>query len=351
MSTKKIILFSQDGVGGAEKITSIIGNQLYKEGNKVLFCLVNCNNKKSISGFLTKGVRIIKIFPKGVSHFVYKIFTILHKEQPDVVFSSVLNINNKVLLLKPLFPNTKFIIRCDTNFRGYKKRQLFLIKLTYTMADLIIAQTNEMKEELTSLLKIDSAIIKVLPNPIDEERITDSLLNSHNPYNTAKKHIVAVGRFRNVKGFDLLLEAFIILNKRRNDLDLYFVGDYTSDKEGVVEQLRKRIQEESIEEIVHFTGFQTNPYSFIKFADCFALSSRWEGLPNVVIESLYIGTPVVAFNCIPVIERIINEGVNGYIVPNGAVKEFADALNKGVDMGEVKSIYIPSEISDFTRLF
>lgn len=351
MSTKRILLFSQDGVGGAEKITSMIGNQLHKEGYEVLFCLINCKSQKSISEFINKGIQILRIASTSVPRLVLRIFSVIKHTKPDVIFSSVININNKVLLFKGFFPNTKFIIRCDTNLRGYNKKQLFYIRATYKKADLIIAQTAEMKDELTQVMSIPPNKIKVLSNPIDKDRIQSCISNTPSPFENNKKHIVAVGRFRRVKGFDLLIEAFILLYKKRKDVDLYIVGDDTNDKEGVVKQLRDRISEESIDGIVHFTGFQTNPYSYMKYADCYALSSRWEGLPNVVIESLFLGTPVVAFNCIPVIERIIDDGVNGLIVPNGNIAELSDALNRAIDFGEVKSTYLPSEITDFTVLF
>lgn len=59
---------------------------------------------------------------------------------------------------------------------------------------------------------------------------------------------------------------------------------------------------------VFCVGFKNNPYVYMKHADCFVLSSRNEGLPNVMIEALYLGTPVAAYKCIPVIERIVDEG-------------------------------------------
>ena len=77
---------------------------------------------------------------------------------------------------------------------------------------------------------------------------------------------------------------------------------------------------------VHFHGYIKNPYPYYKFADLFVLSSKWEGLPNVVLESLFLKTPVVVTNCIPYLGKIIKSGKNGYIVEYGDYQSMANAI-------------------------
>lgn len=81
------------------------------------------------------------------------------------------------------------------------------------------------------------------------------------------------------------------------------------------------------------------------------LSSRWEGLPNVLIEALYLGTPVAAFKCIPIIERIVKDCVEGVLAEKENVNALANAMAKAVDFGRISARYEGATIANFTELF
>jgi glycosyltransferase involved in cell wall biosynthesis len=115
--------------------------------------------------------------------------------------------------------------------------------------------------------------------------------------------------------------------------------------------ITEKAKKNNIEGKVHCVGYQKNPYPYIKYADCFVLSSRWEGLPNVLIEALHLGTPVAAFRCIPIIERIIDNRGNGFTAEKENVTSLAQAMSKSVDLGRIHSSYKSSQIEDFTKLF
>ncbi|RYF19990.1 MAG: glycosyltransferase, partial [Flavobacteriales bacterium] len=100
-----------------------------------------------------------------------------------------------------------------------------------------------------------------------------------------------------------------------------------------------------------FIGFTDNPYIYMKFADCFVLPSRNEGLPNVVIESLFLGTPVAVTASVPVIRRIVRDGIDGFIVDVDDAEGLADAMVKSVNLGRVSSSYKSATREDFEKLF
>ena len=81
------------------------------------------------------------------------------------------------------------------------------------------------------------------------------------------------------------------------------------------------------------------------------LSSRNEGLPNVLIESLYLGTPVAATKCIPVIERIVRDGQDGFLAETENVESLANAMLKASSLGRVESCYQAAGLDEFQRLF
>lgn len=351
-TVNKVLFFVQDGVGGAERMSALIGRNLDREKNDVCFCLVKRPSKSSITDFLPADIRKIWISNRNSIDLLVNIAKILIKENPSIVFSSVFNLSNKILLLKWLVPKAKFIIRCDNYMYTYSDKQQKVLKRVYPKADIIIAQTEEMGQELTDQAGIPLEKVRVLHNPVDKALIDSKIEGAKNPYLiNGKKHFVAVGRFNPQKGFDLLIEAFIKVASVRNDVDLHIVGDTSVGAGSVAEAVRKRAEVEGVSDLVTFYGYQDNPFPYIRFADCFVLSSRWEGLPNVLIEALYLGTPAAAFKSIPIIERIVNEGEDGVLAEKENVSSLAKAMMEAVDMGRVKSSYKSAQISDFTELF
>jgi glycosyltransferase involved in cell wall biosynthesis len=220
------------------------------------------------------------------------------------------------------------------------------MKIYYKKVDMIIAQTDEMAKELEQFYKIDKEKIKVIMNPVDTKHIDESVENAKNPFENGKINVVASGRMGIEKGFDVLIESFAKVVEKRSDFHLHILG---RDIDGNLEKLQKRIAELAISENVTFHGFQKNPYPFYKFCDLFVLSSRREGLPNVVLECQYFGKPVVATKCIPVIERLINNGKNGFVVDVEDVAGLADAI---LNFRQLKGEKIfRDSIGEFVKVF
>lgn len=347
----KVLIFVQDGVGGAERMSVLIGKNLAPEKFDVCFCLIQRTVKSSIADFIPHGMQIKRIPNRNPIHLMCGIVYTILKEKPYAVFSSVFNLSNKYLPFRWMFPKTKVIIRCDNYLYTYNEKQQKIISRLYPKADYIIAQTQEMKDELVNI-GIDEAKVKALQNPIDRQTIDKKVAGTESPYpDNGKKHFVAVGRFNEQKGFDMLIDAIIQVHKSRQDVDIYIVGDYSIGNGHIHQSIMLKAKDAGVEDLVHCVGYKDNPYVYVKNADCFVLSSRWEGLPNVLIESLYLGTPVAAFKCIPVIERIIEDGVTGYCAEKDSVSSLADAMIKTLELGKIASSYKSANIEDFTKLF
>jgi glycosyltransferase involved in cell wall biosynthesis len=103
---------------------------------------------------------------------------------------------------------------------------------------------------------------------------------------------VAAGRLSPEKGFDLLLSAMSIVRKRLPESDLTILGEGT-----LAGQLSAQAERLGLNPCVCFAGFRQNPWPYFKHATALVLPSRYEGLPNVVLEGLALETPVVAFDC------------------------------------------------------
>lgn len=354
LKRRKLLVFAQSGVGGAERMSVTITKTLDPSHFEVKYYLLG-EVKEGIAPlekFIPQKLIVHHIISTNPIILIAYFFGILLREQPDIVFSSVLNINNKLLLLKYIFHKTKFVARCDNYLYTYTDKQKLAVKRTYSLADIIIAQTDEMKYELCNQIKIPNDKILVLQNPVDIETIKLKIREGNNPYTNEKKiRYVASGRFAYQKGFDMLIESFNIVKQHQPDSELYIIGRNDGDCSDYYISVLDIIKKYKLEESVHCVGFQSNPYVFVKYATCFVLSSRWEGLPNVLIESLYLGTPVAAFKCIPVIERIISENVDGFLAEKNNIYSLAESMLKASSLGRVHTNYKSANISDFHSIF
>jgi glycosyltransferase involved in cell wall biosynthesis len=130
--------------------------------------------------------------------------------------------------------------------------------------------------------------LKVIPSPINKELIQKKSLEYIPDIN--EKYIINVGRLESVKNVSLLIESFAYAVENFDfDYSLVIVGSGN-----LLENLQSLSKQLNIEDIVHFTGILPNPYPWIKHAELFAFTSKNEGLPNVLLESLSCNTNIIS---------------------------------------------------------
>lgn len=348
-----ILFFILDGIGGAERVMVNLAKILSADGFNIHFVIVHKGsyNRQSIAKLLKDDFPYSWINYKGQLSFIRDLYATIKKFNPDIVFASAMHINQRLLLISPLFPKTKFIVRNDNYLYTLPKFKQLTLKYTYRLADRIIGQTKEMGEELKKI-GLNPEKIKVIKNPIDADLI-DLKIKEPNPYSNLqnKKIFLGCGRFSYQKGFDLLIEAFAIIAGKIPDSVLYILGNINYGDRKIYNQLIILIEKFGLQDKVYFTGHVDNPYKYIKNADVFVLSSRWEGLPNVLLESEYIGTPAAAFRCIPVIERMIKEGTTGYTAEAENIESLADAMIKCTSIGHYENSDTHSNSKEWISAF
>lgn len=350
---KKVLVFTTDSVGGAERVSVTIGKMLRAHEYDVVFAVVRHGAANStITDFIPKGFSVIFIDDAGPIGMARKLIKTISAVRPDYVFASAMYLNTKILPFRFMFPRIKFIIRSENNVGMFNRRQLWQMRWSYRLADRIIAQNREMKSGMTDLLGIPEDKIVVLHNPVDTQYIDEKVKDAVSPYSESESPVfVASGRFAYQKGFDVLANAFALVAKELPGAHLYILGDTDYEGGKVYRQIMEVAEANGIQERIHCPGFMTNPYPFIKYADCFVLSSRMEGLPNVLVEAQYLNVPAAATTCIPIIKEIITDGVNGYWAGVDDEKSLAEAMEKAVKLDNVTSGYTPSSEKDFVDLF
>jgi glycosyltransferase involved in cell wall biosynthesis len=189
-----------------------------------------------------------------------------------------------------------------------------------------------MKRELLQLVPSLSSKIEVVSNPL----LLPSPLPAPHPFPSNLFNLLYVGKLRPEKGVDLLLKALSLLPSRYH---LWIVGD--GPELPSLQNLTARL---SLRERVHFLGPTSNPYPYYRGADLLVLPSRYEGLPNVVLEANGSGLPVVAFNCPGGTGEVVVEGVNGLLVECENWERLAERIEEGANRP-----WDREKIAEFTR--
>lgn len=192
-------------------------------------------------------------------------------------------------------------------------------------ADRVLGCCDGVSRALVEHLRLDPARVGTLVNAVDVERVTAL---SREPLEVAREPgvftVVHAGRLAPQKNQALLLDAFAALGERPAELWMLGEGPLRAPLEAQAQRL-------GIAERVRWLGFRANPYPFFRAADCFALSSDHEGLPNAVIEAALCETPSVATRCRYGPDELIDDGGTGRLVPVGDARAFAAALAELAD--------------------
>ena len=345
---KKVLFFIPSMCGGAERQAIIISRCLPDDEFTVCYYLSGEENQ--LEKFLPKGRKVVyRKVPKHTYRLLCYMRKVIRTEKPDIVYGAGMPVNWR-LVIAAMFTCCKIVLRNENYIYTQGLMQKLRLALTYPFADYVIAQTEEMTNGLVKTLRLRKELVHTVANAIDKQNI-DQYVSAPSPYNdTNHIRFVAVGRFQPEKGFDLLVRAFKIVKDKVDNAELYIVGEYYGKNE-VYREVMDYVQTKGLKGCVYCTGFKENPYVYVKNADCFVLSSRNEGLPNVMIEALYLGTPVAAMKCIPVIERIVEEGKNGFLAAKDSVEELADAMLKAYRLGRITNTYAPHTEEIFYQIF
>ncbi|MBI5899441.1 MAG: glycosyltransferase [Rhodocyclales bacterium] len=217
----------------------------------------------------------------------------VRRVRPRVVFSTLGYVNLAVLALRLFFPrNTRVWIReanlpsiSLANNRAPRMMRLGYRRL-YPRADLLICSSQRMADELTRDFAVPPAAIRILPNPVDEAEIRRLAATRPNR-ETGGRLFVAAGRLTHQKGFDRLLRLMAEMPDADSRLTILGDGPQRDELVGLARDLGMTGR-------VMFEGFVKNPWGHFAIADALLLPSRWEGMPNAVLEALAVGTPVIA---------------------------------------------------------
>ena len=328
MSNKIKVLFILPDLepGGAQRVIITIFKRISREYFDPHLLIIN--SKGPMRNLLKDDLKIHKLGNRRVRDSIFHIIRYSHSIRPDVIISTLGHLNLVMSLIKKFLPRKTILLVREANtpsmslkYTSNPSLYFSLYRLLYHLSDGIICNSYYMKKDMEELFPRTKAKTVLLRNPVDTRWIREMSGEFTQDYPDGVFRLVSVGMLSYQKGFDRILKVLDLALKKVPDLHLTIVGG------GIyLYELKRLVHNYGIGSKVTLTGYQTNPYPYIKGAHLFVSGSRWEGMPNAVLESLACGTPVIAFDCPGGISEIINDGKNGWLIKNGDIKGMADRI-------------------------
>lgn len=325
------------GGGGAERAMVLFCGALHRMGYTVK--LVCAKAEGRYSSLVPPGVEIVDLKASRMLSALAGLRRVIKTYRPVAVFSTIVHANLAALLARIGVAGTRVIIRESNAPLSEEKRTLgrkvshLLAKFLYPRAHAIISVSEKVREELQLMCPSAHERIIVSPTPVVDdfliEQADQALPEEEQGYFNKNPTVVAVARLHPQKNLSLLLKAVARVNQER-PLQVVILGDGA---------LREALSDEAlrlgIADRVRLLGFKANPFAYMRAARALVLSSDYEGMPNVIIQALSLGVPVVSTDCPGGSREVLKGGQWGYLSPVGDAYALAASIILALDAPKV----------------
>ncbi len=326
MTQKKLIIFMPSiEMGGVEKNLFIISNYLSSKFKETTLVTSSTNTQN-----LEKRIKVTRfnLFNNLFKSRSLKIFIsciLLIKEITKNQFSDVtilsFQANIYSILIAKIFKK-KIIVRLNSSPTGWLKNSFkkYIFKKIYSLSNLIIVNSQEFKNEIKKRFNLKSTCIY---NPLDKKKITSKAKKNLkiNPYKTKNSlKLICIGRLVDQKDHLTLLKSINDI-KNKIEVELILIGQGKNKN-----FLNQYIKINRLEKIVKILGYKKNPYPFIKHSDILVLTSKYEGLPNVLLEAIVLKKFVISSNCPTGPKEILDNGAGGMLFKTGNYKDLSKKI-------------------------
>lgn len=290
MERDRVLILVPSLAGGGQERQAIQTAKLLLESYEVYLVVFTLRKQKYASDVPIIDLNLptqrgpIRKFFQQVKR-AYKLFQLRRKLHPLAVFSFGDTANLSAVLSHGYGYNI-------VSIRGYAgARKSFINTYIFRRANLITCVSKEIKARIDELFHRFSSKTRVIYNALDLKSIRRESQET-GVGKLSEFQIISVGRLTKIKGLRHLLRAFKMLVDRKLDVTLLMLGDGEE-----MSSLVKLAETLGIAPRVHFLGFQSNPYAYMRNSDLFVLTSIHEGFPNVILEAMACGLPVVSTDC------------------------------------------------------
>lgn len=293
-------------------LCNVLGEK--KEYEIVLISLRTKSDSKP-SYELNQNVKVIHMSSNGIINgsvkayinFILTFIKIIEREKIDIAVGSTHAIN----ILLCIFKKYIKIVGCEHfNYDACSKKSKIFRRIMYPYLDAVVLLT---KADAANYSFVDKERLFVIPNIISFKNEEKAILNN--------KRIIAIGRLTAQKGFDFLIKAAAEMKEK---LPEWKVDIYGSGEDKLV--LQEMIKQLGLKDYVFINNPIENVQEELLNSSIYVMTSRFEGLPMVLIESQTCGVPAVSFKCKEGPEEIIHDGEDGFLVDVGDLKELVDKI-------------------------
>lgn len=323
-NNKIAIVSASLGVGGAERFAGLLSFMLHDLGYEVHHIIILNHIDYDFKG---KVVNLGKLFEdeKGVLRAVKKgkyIAKYLYENDIQIVIDN----RSRPFFIREVFTKwiygnrkTYFMIH-SSNLEMYFSKFDFWVNFLYQKAAKLVCVSKDIEHKIQEKYNLNNTI--TIYNPVDFPENIYQLPNL-----IPKNYILFFGRFEEqIKNFTLLLNAFKQSRVYAKGTMLLLVGEGSSK-----DFIQNKIVELQLESFVLVLPFQKNITPFIQNAKCTILTSRFEGFPMSLVESLAAGTPVISVDCETGPKEIIQNNFNGLLVENYNENALAEAIKNMIE--------------------
>lgn len=319
---KKICLLTDSlSSGGAEKVAANMSISLFNKGYDVFIVSMQDNILYPFKGELYNFGKVKLKYHKLRAFFEFKIFC--KKHNFDVVIDHRVRTKylKELIFAKFIFQKSKVFYCVHSYNLAYYFSFLdfpYIAKIPHVKNKKFISICVGIQSFLEQKLNIKS---KVIYNYLPE--IGEAQTSENNDKSAIKNYIIGVGRLDKIKQFDILIKSYNNSKLQENNVGLVILGNGPEKH-----SLSSLITDLNLNNWIKLIPFKKNPYDLVKNANALVLTSKVEGFPMVLLESLSLSTPIIAFNCKCGPSEIIKNGVNGILVEDQNEEQLVLALNR-----------------------
>ena len=316
--------------GGAERMMFNLAGGLVERGYAVDLVLVR--GEGAYLARLPAAVQVIDLKSSGVFASLPALVSYLRRSPPDVMLAAMTHTGLTAIAARWLAQAKMRLVVSERNNLSESvrdnpsiKTRLFpiLARLLYPSADAITAVSRGVAQDFAQQTHLPEQSITVIYNPtVTPQLLSDAAQPVTHPWLMDKQFpvILCAGRLVEQKGFATMLRAFQQVNAALpSRLIILGEGEKRAELEALVQTL-------GLQGSVDLPGFAENPFAYMRHADLFVLSSQYEGFPNVLVEAMACGCPVVSTNCPDGPFEILDGGRYGRLVPVGDADALAQAI-------------------------
>lgn len=316
---KKKILFILPSLkaGGAERVVSFLAKNLDQNVFETKIAVVGF---KKDAVYNIDNLDVTFFNQNRLFNGVYPLYKFIKIHKPDIVFGTIRHVNILLGFFNLIFRNVCFIVReasvISTMLKFSNSKQYipsFLIKFLYNHLDAIVCQSNDIQKDLQIMYGLQKDKLVVINNPITiEADLPPKRMTFSN-----KIRFITIGRLSKEKGHQRILLG--LKSIKNYDYSYHIIGDGPLKEE--ISEFAKTL---GIRDKIEFISYTKDVSTYLGNSDFYLQGSYVEGFPNALLESCYMGTPAIAFNCPGGTKEILTPTSNGYLVNNE--EEFKQTL-------------------------